>query len=96
MTKLKLKNWSKVGDALTSEDLKHVYGGGTASGSGTGSRHKSCVCVYTVINVEDWSEYDKSEIIPNIYSELSCTNNCNHKCLLNTNIWDCEAIYDYI
>ena len=36
MKKLKLKNLSAIGNVLTSEELKHVYGG-SGSGSGSGS-----------------------------------------------------------
>jgi len=34
MAKLKLRNLSNIGDILTSDELKHVYGG---EGSGSGS-----------------------------------------------------------
>jgi len=33
MAKLKLKNLSNIGDVLTCEELKHIYGGEVGSGS---------------------------------------------------------------
>jgi natural product precursor len=47
MAKLKLKNLSNIGDILTSEELKHVYGGEVDSGS-------KCACLPSWYNMHGW------------------------------------------
>jgi natural product precursor len=47
MKKLKLKNLSKVGDVLTSEELKHIYGG-DGSGSASGCEPDPCSSVVVI------------------------------------------------
>jgi len=45
MAKLKLKNLSNIGDVLTCEELKHIYGG---EGSGSGSYIDPCSSVVII------------------------------------------------
>jgi natural product precursor len=68
MKKLKLKNLSKVGDVLTSEELKHIYGG---DGSGSGSSCGTCRCY---IQFSDGSE--KMEKLGNVGNHNACDAAC--------------------
>lgn len=87
MTKLRLKTWSKVGDVLTSEELKHVCGG-----IGSGSDEPiSCSCVYNICN-DPLIPYPYETSKPLIaYTSADCITQCDRLCY-TVGISDCEAI----
>jgi hypothetical protein len=73
MVKLKFKQWSNVGDVLTSEELKHVCGG-----LGSGSDPET-YCAYCVLHLENKLELVIAcESLPN-------QNNCNQACVSRCN-----------
>lgn len=89
MEKLKLKNLSKVGDVLTSEELKLIYGG-VGSGSGSGNSPINCVCIFTVANDPlSTIPYEMSEPIT-AYTNADCKSLCEKKCTV-VGISCCEA-----
>lgn len=85
MAKLKLKNLSNIGDVLTSEELKLIYGG-TGSGSG-----KECICYYTL-----WKGTTEasagSEVIEVANSQSMCTSMCTPLCFTSSRS-DCRGEY---
>jgi len=93
MEKLKFKNLATVGDVLSPEELKRVYGG-SGSGSNNGSLKPECICVYSV-GVYPY-DYDVSEIIPNIETGPACFSACNNKCNYDWNFHSCEEIFRYV
>lgn len=80
-----------MGDALTREDLKSVYGGATL-GFGSGGE-KTCVCVYTVYDSMTQNSHEYSTIIPGITTEQDCASSCLSKCRNNPEYSACEYHY---
>lgn len=91
MKKLKLKNLSKAGNVLTSEELKHVYGGAVLENNDYGSGYR-CVCVYTYYHPSLGSECDWSVIIPDVFDPRTCEDRCQTLCIEN-HYSNCESIF---
>ena len=72
MTKLKLKNWSHVGVALTSEELKLVYGG---EGSGSTQSCGTCRCFLTF-----YYGPDDRPVLGDVGDRPSCYEACKQLC----------------
>lgn len=87
MEKLKFKNLATVGDVLSPEELKRVYGG-SGSGSNNGSLKPECICSYTLP-----SGYDTAEFIYNIPNESICRYACDAKCAFNPEISNCISTF---
>ena len=88
MTKLKLKNWSRVGDALTSEELKHVYGGVRGSG---------VACTLFCIRTDDPLHPYPYEIT--VIFEVSGYPECKQRCLklMRDGVYaSCDIFFDNV
>lgn len=94
MAKLKLKNLSNIGDVLTSEELKHIYGG-DGSGSGVGSEPISCFCVYTEANDPMHPEPYETSVPLSAYTNTDCKNMCEKVCRDVVGHSACEAVCGY-
>lgn len=85
MKKLKLKNLSAIGNVLTSEELKHVYGG---IGSGNGG---TCTCTLYHRILQDHTYIPP---VVNTTSVEGCRLNCQY--YLNQNIIQYnKALYSF-
>jgi natural product precursor len=95
MKKLKLKNLSKAGNVLTSEELKHVYGGAVLGNNGSYGSGYRCVCTYTYYDSGLGSEYNWSVIIPNVFNPSTCKKKCDEMCN-DANKDNCEYFFEDI
>lgn len=84
MKKLKLKNLSAIGNVLTSEELKHVYGGSAGVSGG------SCTCTL-YHRVLEGHTYIPPEV--NSSSAEGCRSNCRY--YLNQNVQYYKALYSF-
>lgn len=72
MAKLKFKNLSGIGDVLTSEELKHIYGG--EDGSENGSSCGTCRCYIQFSNGPE-----KMENLGNVGDSNACNVACKDR-----------------
>ena len=89
MKKLKLKNLSAIGNVLTSEELKHVYGG---AGSGSGGSGYQCTIMYDIANLPYPPTTGMETII--VASKQECKDKCFRKCYYDYDFSDCEAVFN--
>lgn len=93
MKKLKLKNLANVGNVLTSEELKHVYGGIGSGGNGSGGSGYACtlICTYSGDPLNP-IPYETIDVIA-VYSLSACLDAClrkNH----SMGYSGCDAVYE--
>lgn len=93
MKKLKLKNLANVGNVLTSEELKHVYGGTGSGGYGSGGSGNACTlfCTYSGDPLNP-IPYETIEVIA-VSTLADCLDACTRKSRSN-GYSGCDAIYD--
>ena len=92
MKKLKFKTWLNLGDVLTIEELKHVFGG---IGSGSGEQI-SCFCIYTKYDSSTSTHPYETSIFLTAYTPAECKNKCDSFCRDSSNHASaCEAVCGY-
>ncbi len=88
MKKLKLKNLSAIGNVLTSEELRHVYGGNGSGGSGYVC---TLICTYSEDPLNP-IPYETTEVIA-VSTLSACLDACVRKSRSN-GYSACDAVYN--